>query len=557
MNRLETLFPRPRHFAIGEGEYLLSKMPSVCVPHLSMQRTVALLPVVPIFSSGIAGDIVVTIEPNLSDEAYRLRIGADGIAISTAGTSGLSCAIQTIRQLLPADGLRSRVPDDLVLSLPFCEIEDKPTFGWRGTLLDPARHFIPKTELLRQIDGLALHKINRLQLHLTDEQGWRVESLRFPRLTAVGSVRRRTQVSHFLDARILDETPHGGFYSQDDIREICSYASDRGITVVPEIELPGHTGALLAAYPELGSPPDAYREVLGTWGIHDTVLAPIAATVEFLRELFHEIGALFPGPYVHVGGDESLLGAWANDARVSSEAASRGLTSPAAIFAEFMTRVAGAVHAAGKTMITWDDCFATADTAGKIDADTTIMAWRGMDVARRAADAGQNVILTPIVPTYFDYSESACLNEALSIGGPITVGDVAAWRPIPANWTSAQSSRVLGVQCQVWSEFIPTPRRIDYMLYPRLPVFADVAWNGKGSGAEDTAARLAVHMTRLAAMDLDARPIEGPHPRQMAGTGRYAHYPLRPMDEVVSRHEEGAELGITPFGVSDHEGEGK
>jgi hexosaminidase len=551
MTRFDTLLPRPHSVSTGQGNYVLPETPRVHLPDAALRRAIALLPVMPVFVTDGRADITVTLDAHLPTEGYRLSITPDAIAITTAGAPGLCAAVQTLRQLLPTASLRARVPDGLALTLPCGDITDAPAFRWRGALLDPARHFIPKTELLRQIDALALHKINRLQLHLTDEQGWRVESLRFPRLTGVGASRRRTQITHFLDQKAFEDIPHGGFYTQDDIREICAYAADRGITVVPEIELPGHTGALLAAYPDLGSPPDVAREVLGTWGIHDTVVAPIGATVAFFTELFAELAGLFPGPWLHVGGDESLPDAWARDVRVQAEAADKGLTTPAAIYADFMAQIATAVRAAGKTMITWDDSFATSDTTGKTDTTTAIMCWRGMEVARRAAAAGHDVILTPIMPTYFDYSQSGDLDERLSIGGPVTLDDVAGWTPIPPGWSDTQRAFVLGIQCQVWSEFIPDPHRIDYMLYPRLPVFADVAWVGQGRGMADTLPRLAAHMDRLAALGLDACPLDGPQPWQKAGIGRYAHFPLRAMTEVMAQHEEGAELGITPFGVNE------
>lgn len=550
MTRFDTLLPRPKGIIQATSTYVLPACPRVRLPDPAMQHTVALLPVMPVFVVDGLADVTVILSTDQPDEGYHLTIGPNGITIMVAGHGGLCMAIQTIRQLLPSDSLRVRVPQGLDLVLPCGEVTDAPAFGWRGALLDPARHFIPKTELLRQIDALGLHKINRLQLHLTDEQGWRVQSLLFPRLTAVGAWRRRTQISHFLDEKVFDDTPHGGFYTQDDIREICAYAADRGITVVPEIELPGHTGALLAAYPELGSPPDAPREVLGTWGIHDTVVAPIDSTVDFFAKLFAELAPLFPGPWLHVGGDESLPDAWAKDARVQAEEQAKGLTTSAAIYADFMARIARAVRATGKTMITWDDSFATADTTGKTDTSNAIMAWRGTDVGRRAALAGHDVILTPIMPTYFDYTMSTSGEERLSIGGPVTLDDIADWTPVPETWSDAARARVLGVQCQVWSEFIPEPRRIDYMLYPRLPVFADVAWTGQGHGMADTTPRLSAHMERLDALGLNARPLDGPRPDQKAGPSRFAHFPLRPMAEVMAHHEEGAELGVTPFGVS-------
>lgn len=552
MTRLDTLVPRPREAAATGGTFTLPRRPRVRLPDAdeAWRRAVELLPVAPLWTEGEA-DLAVALDPALPEEGFRLAIAPTDVTVAAAGLDGLRHAVQVLRQLLPDAALRRRLPDDLALDLPCGMIEDAPAFSWRGLLLDPARHFLPRHEVLRQIDAMALHRLNRLQLHLTDEQGWRLESLRFPRLTEVGAARRRTQVTHFLEAPVFDDTPHGGFYTQDDIREIVAYAADRGITVVPEIELPAHCGALLAAYPELGSPHRADREVMGTWGIHDTVLAPIAATVDFFRDLFVEVAGLFPGPWIHVGGDESVPAAWATDPRVQAEAAGRGLAGAPALLADFMARIEGAVAAAGKRMITWDDSFAAIAQAGASDSRAAVMAWRGEPVARRAAEAGRDVILTPIRPTYLDYSEAMTEDEWLSIGGPVTLRDLAEWRPLGPAWTEAERAGVLGVQAQAWSEFIPDPRRLDYMLHPRLAAFAEAAWRGEGAGEADLGPRLTSHLGRLAALGLEFRPLEGPHPWQKAGTG--VHRPFlggETLDEILAVHEGGAERGETPHGVT-------
>jgi hexosaminidase len=496
-----------------------------------------------------AGDpafLTIAVTPGaVAAEGYDLTIRHDGISIIAADPSGAVYAVQTLRQLLPAAGYRLRPPAGTLWNVPCCRVADHPRFAWRGALLDVARHFLPKHEVLRHIDMLSIHKINRLQLHLTDEQGWRIESSRHPRLTQTGAWRRETQHSHHRDAALFDGTPHGGFYSKADLREIFDHAADRAILLVPEIELPGHTGALIAAYPELGAPLRDDRAVLGTWGLHDTLVAPTEANFATLESILDEVCAVLPGPYVHVGGDESRLDGWDQDPRVRDYAAARGLTSTAALFGDFMRRLQDILAARGRTMITWDDSFATQQhvpTARAGDA-ALIMAWRGLEVARRAAAAGRGVILAPVQPTYFDYAQSDDPAEPLAIGGPVTLDDVLAWEPIPPEWRATERANVLGLQCQVWTEYIATPRRVDFMLYPRLCAFADLAWGGDATGR---AARVGRHLPRLDAAGIEYRPITGPHPWQAGGTGRLRHRVPAPMQAVLALHAQAADAGKTP-----------
>jgi hexosaminidase len=539
-HRLETLVPRPRHIQTCDGIHRPASDPVIVIdPPAAAPEVHTALSLVPIRTRMS----ILLRQAGRVPEAFRLEITPDQIAIDAADHAGLLHAIQTIRQLLPPDALRTRPPAGLDLALPCCIITDAPHFAWRGAMLDVARHFLPKHEVLRHIDILALHRVNRLQLHLTDEQGWRLESTAFPRLTSHATWRAETQISHFRDAAVFDPTPHGGYYSKADLREIHDHAADRGILLVPEIELPGHCGALLAAYPELGAPMQNDRRVLPTWGLHDTLFAPTAANLATVERILAEILDYLPGRYIHVGGDESRLGGWAQDPRVQDYATEQGLSGAPAIFAHLMSRLGSFLAGHGRRMITWDDSFATQSLAGQpVGEEALIMAWRGLEVARRAAAAGRDVVLAPVWPTYFDYTESAAPEEPLAIGGPISLADVAAWTATPADWSASEQSRILGLQCQVWTEFVRTPRRVDYMLYPRLCAFADIAWTGQPSDV----ARLEAHLKRLDALGVEYRPPSGPHPWQQGGTGASAHRRLAPMPSVLARHAEAAARGETP-----------
>ncbi|MFF5175379.1 beta-N-acetylhexosaminidase [Micromonospora sp. NPDC000089] len=555
--RLAALVPAPRRTTPLGGTVRLgdSVRAAVLTPAEDLTAVTAALRLLP-FEVRAAGGaesgarLVCVIDADTGGDPGSYRLAAEGehVRFEAAGVAGIVNAVHTLRQLLPVDGYRSTPPPGMAWEIAACEINDTPAYGWRGALIDVARHFLPKHELLRHIDVLAAHKINIIQLHLTDDQGWRVESKAFPRLHKVGSWRTQTQISHFDDEDVFDGTPHGGYYTQDDLREIVRFAGQRGVTVVPEIELPGHCGALLAAYPQLGSPATGAREVLTNFGVNDALLHPGRDTLDFLERLLGETMDLFDSPWLHIGADESILDAWARDPDVLAEAARRGLSGPRQVFAAFVADVEQIVTARGHRLVTWDDGFATSDASSAAGANQVVMAWRGEEVARRAASAGHDVVLAPVIPTYFDYAQADDPNEPLAIGGPVTLADVQTWQPVTAAWSDSERAGVAGVQCQLWTEFIREPRQVDYMMYPRTCSFADVAWTG---GGQDRTARLdalAAHLRRLDAAGVEYRPLDGPRPWQAGGTGRRAHRRSEPVTAVVEYLNAAAAAGETAYG---------
>ncbi|HEX4813008.1 MAG TPA: beta-N-acetylhexosaminidase [Nonomuraea sp.] len=455
---------------------------------------------------GDSGEIDVRRDPALGEEAYRLTAGSRGVEIVAGGPAGAFYAAQSLHQVLPAAA--HRFSEAGSWPVPGVRVEDAPRFPWRGLHLDVARHFFPKREVLRLIDLMATHKLNRLHLHLADDQGWRVESRAYPLLQEVSSHRPRSAVGYPREPVGYDEIPHGGYYTLDDLAEIGAYARARFVTVVPEIDVPGHASAILAAYPSLGAGGER-PEVLDRWGISPAILSPLPPTVEFLTTVFDElIGALGATPYVHIGGDEVVLDRWAESREITAYRESLGLATANDLQAWFLRRLADALAERGARAVVWDEAF----VSGGLRQDTVVMPWRGMGVGRRAAAAGHDVVATPVFPLYFDYAEAAAADEPRSIGDAITVADVAAFRPAPEEWAEDERARVLGAQAQLWTEWVPDARLLDYHLWPRACALAEVAW--AGGAREGFAGRLEEHLARLDALGVEYRPPAGPRPWQ-------------------------------------------
>lgn len=340
--------------------------------------------------------------------------------------------------------------------------------GWRGAMLDISRHYFDADFIKKTISSLAIFEYNTLHLHLTDDQGWRLESKAFPSLHQVGSVRKASQNNHGSLKPTNDGVEHSGYLTHEDIREIIAHAASVGMQIVPEINIPGHTGALLAAYPEYGIN-KSLVEVSGSWGISNYLLRPFPETFEFLEKLFQEITELFPSDYIHVGGDESLINNWLLDPEIVEWMKLQGLTTTKEVFLFFMQEVEKIITGLGKKMVTWDDAFAfDLEQATK----ATVMSWRGAAIAQIALDHGREVIQTPVFPTYFDYSQEVSASEPLAIGGPVTLDDVLAFNPLPG---------VTGVQFQLWSEYIQSPIHAEYMMWPRAAALAYRCWGSDES----------------------------------------------------------------------------
>ncbi len=416
---------------------------------------------------------------------------------------------------------------------------------WRGAHLDVARHFFGKREVLTLVDALAALKLNRLHLHLTDDQGWRIESRLHPVLHEVGSHRPGSRISlNNEQPPSYEETPHGGYYTLADLAEIAAFAAQRGMELVPEIDLPGHCTALLAAMPELGSgaPPPGGYQVSRDWGIFRYLLAPLPESMQLLRDIFGELLSATGSRFVHIGGDECLLGTWRDDPRIDASRRERGLATAEELHAAFLRDVADILaEDLAVRAVVWDEGFAsTAGKPGLLRPDTVVMAWRGMHIARQAALAGHDVVAAPVLPTYFDYYQERGPQEPVAIGGPVRIEDVAAFSPVPADWPEQARRNMIGAQFQVWTEYIPDARALEYMIFPRACALAEVAWSGRsvefGAGEPDKPAlreRIAAHLHRLDAAGVEYRPLDGPRPWQQGGTGPRRHRPGYLVEDVA------------------------
>lgn len=514
---MTSLLPNPSVLSFLSGSYELNSGATVSGPADLVDAVRLALPGLDL-RPGDTGAIDIRHDTTLGEEAYKLTAGSRGIEITAGDRAGAFYAAQTLHQLLPDASYRYSAQP--TWTVPGVRVEDAPNFSWRGLHLDVARHFQPKREVLRMIDLMAMHKLNRLHLHLVDDQGWRVESKAFPLLHEVGSHRPRTATNYFREPDTFDEIPHGGYYTLDDLTEIAAYARARSVTIVPEIDVPGHATAILAAYPEFGATGESFQ-VLEKWGISPAILSPLPPTVDFLTTIFDELlGALGETPFLHIGGDEVVLDHWAASAQITAYQESLGLSSVAELQAWFLRRLADVLAERGVRAVVWDEAF----VSGELRLDTVVMPWRGMGVGRRAAATGHDVIATPVFPLYFDYAEAASSDEPMAIGDTVTVEDVAAFAPTPSSWNEAETGRVLGLQAQLWSERITDARVLDYRAWPRACALAEVAW--AGNAGEGFTGRLTEHLGRLDAIGVEYRPLTGPKPWQRRRPHRPGSVPV-------------------------------
>jgi hexosaminidase len=445
-------------------------------------------------------------------EGYRLTVTLDGAEVIAASPAGAFYGVQTLRALLPAAAYRRARIGDGPWRLPLVRIVDRPRFGWRGALLDVARHFLPKQDLLRFIDLIALHKLNVLHLHLTDDQGWRIEIRRYPRLTGVGAWRRESPLGDRRNGR-FDGRPHGGYYTQDDIREIVAYAAERHVTVVPEIDVPGHAGAAIAAYPQLGNTdapgwPDE-PEVATEWGILEHVLNAEQSTLTFMQHVFDEVMDLFPARHIGVGGDECPTGPWQASQRAKERIEELGLVDADAIRTWYVAQLAEHLATRGRVLFGWDEI-----CDGDLPPDAVIASWRGTAGAITAARRGNDVVLCPQQQVYLDYRQSEDPGEPIPVGTVSSLAHVYAFEPVPAGLTEDESAHVLGAQCNIWTEHIDSARAVDYMAFPRLAAFAETVWSAPARDYAGFESRMAVHEHRLAALGVEYRRAAGPLPWQ-------------------------------------------
>jgi len=504
------IIPTPRTATAGRGHFRLHRPLSITFDQtgdLAADAWTLLRPILARAATSLTGGIDAgelrfepwELEDTTSPGGYELEVGEDRIVLRAADRHGFLHGIQSLRQLLPPacekpDG-RAGAGD----AIRAVHIVDAPRFAWRGLHVDVARHYFDPRDLERLIDAMALHKFNRLHWHLTDDQGWRLEIDGWPRLTEVGAKRAESPRRGARDQG--DGTPYEGHYTQDEARRLVAYAHARGIDVIPEIEMPGHAQAALAAYPELGHGPPP--EVWTRWGISERIYNVEDETLAFLEEVLAQVARIFPSPYVHLGGDEVPTTEWEQSKQAQMRMAAEGLESPKALQGWFLRRMAAVLDRLGKRAVAWDEVLECG-----APTDAIVMTWRDAAFAWQAAARGHDVVVCPMSHCYFDHYQGPPESEPEAIGGLTELRKVLAFEPLQGTWSEAEEARVLGVQGNLWSEYIHDPAHLEYMAWPRASALAEIAWSPRGPrDPAEFEERWAHVAKRLRAMDVFFRSL--------------------------------------------------
>ncbi len=422
-------------------------------------------------SVGKKGDIQLILEGD-NNENYILEVGEGLIAIKSGSLKGIIRGIMTLRQLLPKQIFSDKVVTGMTWEITGCLIKDEPKFKWRGMHLDVGRHFMDKEDVCKFIDTIALYKFNRFHFHLTEDQGWRIEIKKYPKLTEIGSTRSSSLIGSLEDKpKRYDDTPHFGYYTHEDIKEIVSYALLREIEIVPEIDMPGHMQAAIAAYPELGCT-DMTLEPLCHWGISQHILNVEESTINFMKDVLDEVIELFPGDYIHIGGDEAPKYEWQEQRRIQDRMIELGLKSEDELQSWFISQVSKHIQSRGKKVIGWDEIL-----EGGLAEGVAVMSWRGETGGIEAANLGHEVVMTPGSHVYFDHYQDDPKTEPLAMGGFTDLEKVYNYNPIPKELSKDKHHLVLGSQGQLWTEYMKDYKQVEYMAFPRACVLAEVLWS--------------------------------------------------------------------------------
>ena len=437
-------------------------------------------------------------------EAYDLKVSESHVDIAAPSAQGLRHGMGTLRQLLPPEIMSREKVDGVVWEIPAVHINDAPAFGWRGLLLDVARHMFSVAEIKSFIDVMAVYKFNRLHWHLTDDQGWRIEIKKYPRLTEIGAFRAETALPE--NRNRFDGVAYGGFYSQDEVKDIVAYAAQRGVTIVPEIEMPGHAVAALSAYPHLGCCGRGYN-VRRSWGIaEDIYCAGKDEVFDFLQDVLSEVLELFPSTFIHIGGDEAPKARWKDCADCQARIRSCGLADEDELQSWFVRQMDSWLTARGRRLLGWDEIL-----EGGLAPNATVMSWRGSEGGIEAANAGHDVVMTPTTYCYLDYYQSEDFqSEPPALPAYLPLEKVYQFKVIPEAIVADKRHHILGGQGNIWTEFIPTFPQLQYMAYPRAIAIADILWHHPE--ARDYAqfhARLKRHLPYLEMMKVNYRRLDG------------------------------------------------
>lgn len=466
------IIPYPQQLTPQKGYFTMDNQTKIVSNGFSEEETKAIAgswPVEIITTPGVSGKKAIILQRNNkidNPEAYTMDISTQKILIQASSPKGCFYAMQTLRQLAPPQFDLNKAK----ISIPCCKIKDHPKYGYRGMHLDVCRHFAPVEEIKTLIDQISFLKINTFHWHLTDDQGWRIEIKKYPLLTQTGAYRNRTIIGHpHRDIpHKFDQTVYGGFYTQEQIREVVEYAASKFVNVVPEIEMPGHAMAALAAYPQYSCSGGPF-EVEGRWGVFNDIFCPKEETFCFLEDILSEVIDLFPSEYIHIGGDEAPKLRWKNCAHCQALIKKEGLQDEHELQSYFIKHIEKFVESKGRHIIGWDEIL-----EGGLAPRATVMSWRGAEGGIQAARQNHDVIMTPNAYLYLDYHQSP--SDSLKIGPLLPVEKVYSYNPTPDILNKEEAKHILGVQANVWTEYMPTPQRRQQMIFPRIAALAEIAW---------------------------------------------------------------------------------
>ncbi len=483
--QMPVIIPRPNHLQLMKGSFDFNTCREIIFNQTGLEESANLL-------GGLLRDhgldlktsedtglnksvkaicLILSDDETMPENTHVIRVDKKRIEVKARDIQNLKYGIQTVNQLAFFSGENGFV-------IPCLEIIDKPAFHYRGMHLDVSRHFMPVEFIKKYIDYLSMLKFNYFHWHLVDDQGWRIEIKKYPLLTEVGSVRKETLIGHARERpQRYDGTPYGGFYTQEEVKDIVRYAASRNVTIIPEIEIPGHSQAAIASYPFLGCTGDKV-EVLTKWGISPYIYNLEDTTLKFLYNVLDEVADLFPGKYIHIGGDEAIKDQWRASGRINRQMKDLGIEDYEDLQGYFINLMADHLAKRGKQIIGWDEII-----EGNIRADAIVMCWRSWkdeNVALVAAEKGHQVILTPNSHYYFDhYQWPDTENEPLAIGGLSTLDSVYLYDPVPSGFSADIQDKLLGGQANVWTEYMHTPEHVEYMLFPRILALSEVWWTEK------------------------------------------------------------------------------
>ncbi|HEY4788230.1 MAG TPA: beta-N-acetylhexosaminidase [Bacteroidales bacterium] len=509
------IVPAPASIIYGKGTFLVTPKTKITVPadtsginetarYLADQiRTINRANLEITFASKvIKNSIILKIDGSVKEkEGYTLDVSKHSIIINGADQSGLFYGVQSLLQLM-----FSNKEESMKFSIPCLQIKDAPSFAWRGMHLDVSRHFFSAEFVKRMIDMLAMYKINTLHWHLTDDQGWRIEIKKYPKLTQIGAWRDETMVGPYSETDPkFDGIRYGGYYTQEQIKDVVKYAQKRHITIVPEIEMPGHAVAALSAYPEFSCTGGPFK-VYTKWGVSDDVFcAGKEGTFKFLEDILDEVIDLFPGQYIHIGGDECPKTRWKVCPDCQKRIKDEGLKDELELQSYFVKRIERFIASKGKRLIGWDEIL-----EGGLPERATVMSWRGYDGGIEAVHTGHDVVMTPGEFCYFDHYQSLDkTKEPLAFGGFLSLEKVYSFNPIPPQLSSEEAKHILGAQANVWTEYIPTEKQAEYMIFPRICAMAEILWSPKDKqDYNQFLVRLQETLKRLQEMGINYRHLD-------------------------------------------------